>query len=184
MGLDGEARLAWGLAPPAADRRARAPPRRTRAEGDVVEWCPALPGIAGEVGRRIAAHGGAALFVDYGDWRSRGDTLQALRGHAPADPLEAPGEADLTAHVDFEALAARARARRAPRRLVAQGAFLAPPRHRAAGRGAGPRAGRRARSSRHAAALGRLTHPEEMGTLFKVMGAHPPSAPPPPGLDA
>ncbi len=51
------------------------------------------------------AHGGAALIVDYGDWRSLGDTLQALKAHAFEPPLAHPGDADLTAHVDFEALA-------------------------------------------------------------------------------
>jgi len=59
-----------------------------------------------EIARRIAADGGAALFIDYGHTQSGfGDTLQAVRDHKPIDPLQDPGEADLTAHVDFEALA-------------------------------------------------------------------------------
>ena len=47
----------------------------------------------------------AALIFDYGDWRTLGDTLQAVKEHQPTDPLSDPGGADLTAHVDFEALA-------------------------------------------------------------------------------
>ena len=50
-------------------------------------------------------NGGAALIIDYGHAHSGlGETLQAVSGHTFADPLRAPGEADLTAHVDFEAI--------------------------------------------------------------------------------
>ncbi len=179
VGLEGD-RLAWGLLPPAAIADLAHRLADTR-EGDVVEWCPALPGVVGEVGRRVAGAGGAALFVDYGGWRSLGDTLQAVRQHGFADPLDAPGEADLTAHVDFEAVARAA----PPARATApcpQGEFL--------GRlGIAARAEALARTlsgarlDGHLAALGRLTLPAEMGTLFKVMGLHPPFAAPPPGLD-
>ena len=80
-------------------------PRNGRP-GDVVEECPAAPAIVEAIARRIAAYGGAAIFVDYGGWNGYGDTFQALRNHAPEDPLARPGEADLTAHVDFAPLAA------------------------------------------------------------------------------
>ena len=171
--------LAWGLAPPLP-----VPDLDTRladtAEGDMVELCPALPGIVAEVGRRIAAHGGAALFVDYGDGRLVGDTLQAVVRHRGADPLAQPGEADLTAHVDFGAVA-RAAAPAVATGPVPQGAFLLR-------LGIAERAEALARRlaggalESHRAALRRLTDPAEMGTLFKVMGLHPASAPPPPGL--
>ncbi|TNF22317.1 MAG: class I SAM-dependent methyltransferase [Rhodobacteraceae bacterium] len=149
-------------------------------DGDIVEIAPALPGIAGAIGQRIEAHGGAALLVDYGDWRSLGDTLQALRRHEPVDPLTSPGEADLTAHVDFEAIAAAVPC--AHSRLTPQGVFL-------------ERLGITARAQQlaqglsgaelenHIAAHRRLTHPKEMGTLFKVLGLMPRNAPPIPGLD-
>ena len=59
---------------------------------------------------RLARDGGAALVIDYGHAESAaGDTLQAVGGHAFADPLAAPGDVDLTAHVDFQALGARRR---------------------------------------------------------------------------
>jgi NADH dehydrogenase [ubiquinone] 1 alpha subcomplex assembly factor 7 len=81
-------------------------PRRLRAAkiGEVFEW--RADNIALEIGRRVARRGGAALIIDYGHTESAiGDTLQAVGGHQFAEPLLAPGLVDLTAHVDFEALA-------------------------------------------------------------------------------
>lgn len=150
-------------------------------DGDIVEHCPGLPAICTQVGARIARHGGAALVIDYGDWRSLGDTLQALRGHACVDPLDAPGTADLTAHVDFEAIARCARPARHTR-LTPQGVFLER-------LGITARAQTLARNLQgaaleaHIAGHRRLTHPDEMGNLFKVMGLYPANAPPPPGLE-
>jgi SAM-dependent MidA family methyltransferase len=70
--------------------------------GAVSEWRPA--DAASAIARRVAA-GGAALIIDYGHLKSAaGDTLQAVRSHRYANPLASPGLADLTAHVDFEAL--------------------------------------------------------------------------------
>jgi SAM-dependent MidA family methyltransferase len=67
--------------------------------------------VARELGKRLARDGGAALVIDYGHAESAiGDTLQAVGQHAFADPLTAPGNIDLTAHVDFEALAKAAEA--------------------------------------------------------------------------
>jgi len=149
-------------------------------EGDIVEFCPAGTRIAADLGARIAARGGAALIADYGDWRSLGDTFQALRAHTRADPFEAPGAADLTAHVDFEALALAATPARHTR-LTAQGVFLER-------LGITQRAARLAEALSgeeriaHVAAHRRLTHPSEMGTLFKVMALYPEGAAPPPGL--
>ncbi len=150
-------------------------------DGDLVEICPAAPGLAAEIGRRIETHGGAALIFDYGDWRSLGDTLQAIKAHDSIDPLAAPGQSDLTAHVDFEALALATPS--AHSKLTAQGVFL-------------ERLGITARAQALAsrlqgealenliAAHRRLTHPQEMGTVFKVIGLYPKSKTPPPGLDA
>ena len=138
--------------------------------------------IQDAIARRIAAHGGAALLIDYGYRaadRPAGWTLQALRRHAPADPLEAPGEADLTWLVDFDALAADL----APLacRVTSQGRFLAQ-------MGIGHRAAALAEARPDQAgtiadALERLTAPAAMGTLFKVLAALPPGAPTPAGFD-
>ncbi|PYG31201.1 class I SAM-dependent methyltransferase [Pelagimonas varians] len=150
-------------------------------EGEAVELCaPAAP-ITAEIADRIAAHGGAALFFDYGGWHSRGDTFQALEAHTPVDPFANPGQADLTAHVDFEAIAKAATAT-SHSQLIAQGVFL-------------ERLGITARAQSlanalsgpalesHIAAHRRLTHPEEMGSLFKTLALFPKGAPPPPGYD-
>jgi SAM-dependent MidA family methyltransferase len=82
--------------------------------------------MMGTLAARLAAQGGAALVIDYGYTQAgRGETLQAVKGHAFVDPLAAPGETDLTAHVDFSALARTAEAAGTicfgP---VAQGTFL------------------------------------------------------------
>jgi NADH dehydrogenase [ubiquinone] 1 alpha subcomplex assembly factor 7 len=76
---------------------------RKSPEGAIFEW--RADGIAIEIGRRVRDEG-AALIIDYGHAHfGLGDTLQAVAGHSFTDPLRAPGQADLTAHVDFEALA-------------------------------------------------------------------------------
>jgi len=76
----------------------------TERAGAVYEWRADTEAM--EIGRRLARDGGAALVIDYGHIESAaGDTLQAVGQHAYADPLTAPGHLDLTAHVDFQALA-------------------------------------------------------------------------------
>jgi len=80
-------------------------------EGAVLEVSAAGHRFMFELGARLVRSGGAALFVDYGHGVTGfGETLQALRAHRYADPLVDPGEADITAHVDFAAMARSARA--------------------------------------------------------------------------
>ena len=149
-------------------------------DGAVAEIAEAAEAVAAGLGARIAAGGGAALLVDYGAWDGFGDTLQALRGHRGVAPLDAPGSADLTAHVRFRAIAEAARPARAWG-TVGQGAFLerlgitARARALAAGRDA-------AEVEAIAAAHRRLTHPDEMGNLFQVLALLPEDAPSPPGF--
>lgn len=170
--------LFFGLAPPIllADLSHRLDDTR---EDQIVETCTPVRPVMEAISARIAAHGGAALIVDYGDWRSRGDTFQALRGHAHDDPLAHPGEADLTAHVDFEALAQAATPLRASP-LTPQGVFLerlgiTQRAQDLAGKLTGPAL------ENHIAAHRRLTHPQEMGQLFKVLALAADSAPDLPG---
>ena len=150
-------------------------------DGDLIEHCPALPAIMQTIARRIAAFGGAALIIDYGDWQSLGDTLQAMQSHQHIDPLNAPGASDLTAHVDFAAIA-QAAAPAKYTKLATQGVFLER-------LGITARAQSLAKSltgtakDAHIKAHRRLTHPAEMGDLFKVIGIYPPDAAPPPGLE-
>ncbi len=149
---------------------------RSSGDGDpgpkspVLEVCPAATAIVSSLAVRIAAEGGAALVIDYGfEGPAFGDTLQAVRGHAHTDSLAEPGEADLTAHVDFAALArAGAEAGARPRPLIAQGDFLRR-------LGIAARAGRLAAGKDEAtqmaiaASVTRLTAPDAMGELFKVL---------------
>jgi SAM-dependent MidA family methyltransferase len=170
VGLDG-VRLAFGLTAP-APVGALTPRLADTAPGEMVEHCPAAAPILGEIAGRIARHGGAALIVDYGDWGSHGDTLQALCRHAPADPLAEPGRADLTAHVDFRALAEAAGL---PHRYLPQGEFLERLGITARARAlAGQLSG--AALDSHVAAHRRLTHPAEMGWLFKVLALTAPGS--------
>ena len=150
--------------------------------GQIVEICPAVGPVIQEIAGRIAAQGGAALIFDYGDWRSLGDTLQAVRGHEFVPVLDHPGQSDLTAHVDFEALAMAAGGHGcAYTRLTPQGVFLErlgiTHRARSLASAAGDKA------DEIAAAHRRLTHPDEMGTLFKVLGLYPKGESAPPGLE-
>lgn len=152
-------------------------------EGDIVEICPAAAPIVAEIASRLA-RGGAAIFIDYGNWRSFGDTFQALEAHESVDPLARPGLADLTAHVDFEALALAAEtAGIAASQMIPQGALLAR-------LGIAARAEALARNlsgtarDMHMTAFERLTSPSEMGTLFKALALAPAPDLLPPGFDA
>ncbi len=175
IGLRDDA-LTFGLSDP-LPQVPETPAFRTAPDPALVEDNLSARLAVAAVSTRIARHGGVAYLIDYGGWRSKGDTLQALRQHVPDDPLAHPGEADLTAHVDFEPLAALAQAFAYDR----QGAVL--------GRlGIDARAERLARTltgpvlESHHAAHRRLTHGHEMGSLFKVLAVTSAGAPAPPGF--
>jgi SAM-dependent MidA family methyltransferase len=146
------------------------------------ETSPASLAIVGDLARRLAGQGGVALIVDYGhDRPGAGDTLQAVANHRYADPFEAPGECDLTAHVDFHAFGGAARA--AGVRVfgpAAQGAWL-----NAMGiklRAASLAKAAPERAAEIAAARVRLTAPDQMGRLFKAMALVAPGWPEPAGF--
>jgi len=189
VGLDAAGALTLGLKALAPSPRrgsvavAEAPPV-TDAPGDaapgvVWEQSPAQTALAAELGHRIARDGGAALLIDYGrDAPGLGDTLQAVSGHAKEDPLARPGQADLTAWVDFPAVLAAAReagAEAGP--LLTQGAFLS--RLGIAQRAAALAAARPDRAETLARQLDRLVEPAQMGTLFKAACLYAPGPPPP-----
>lgn len=149
-------------------------------KGDVVEVCPEAGEIIAQVARRVAL-GGTAVIIDYGDWQSKGDTFQAVENHEPIDPFAHPGQSDLTAHVDFEALA-KAAVGCAVSAMTPQGLLLErlgiTPRAQALAKGMEGDA-----LEAHVAAHRRLTHPDEMGTLFKALALSPNGAGLPPGFD-
>ena len=152
-------------------------------QGGIVEYCPALGAIAAHLGALISKNGGAALCIDYGDWRSSGDTVQAVRAHKFTPLLAEPGLADITAHVDFEHLcAAMMGAGTVASNMMPQGVFLKR-------LGIEMRADILARkmnsvqAGQHYTAMRRLIAPDQMGTLFKVMGFAPKIEWLPAGLD-
>jgi len=145
------------------------------APGSIIETSPASVAVMQALGDRLARQGGAALVVDYGyDGPAIGDTLQAVRAHGFANPFEAPGEHDLTAHVDFATLAAAAQGAGARTfGPVGQGALLT-----ALGIDARAAAlGERVRPDRD-----RLVNPDQMGTLFRALGITAPDWPQPAGF--
>jgi len=104
--VDATGRLAFGAAPEPTPRFEVLLPPLVRAApvGAVFEWRP--DGEVMKLAARLREQDGAALIIDYGHLRSdAGDTFQAIARHSFADPLKTPGQADVTAHVDFQALA-------------------------------------------------------------------------------
>ena len=176
--------LAMALAPAAPPPMPALRAREADTDaGELIEICTPALQITQTLARRIATDGGAALIIDYGDWRLRGDTWQAMAGHAHVDPLASPGEADLTAHVDFAALAEAATdAGAQASAMVTQGRLLET-------LGITARAQTLAQKltgdplTAHIAAHRRLTHPQEMGNLFKALALTPQGAPSPVGFE-
>lgn len=153
----------------------------TNIPGHFHEAGPAAQAQISALSAHIARFGGALLVIDYGDWgSSEADTLQAIKSHRKCDPLEGPGLSDLTAHVDFHALRLAAGELKAG--YLAQGAFLL-------------RLGLEARAKAlsahlsgaaleaHESAYQRLSEPDQMGGLFKVLGLVPEGAPMIAGLE-
>jgi NADH dehydrogenase [ubiquinone] 1 alpha subcomplex assembly factor 7 len=180
VGLDAAGSLGLGLAPdPVADGLVPAWARHA-AEGAVIEISPERCRLAQVVGARLAVAPSVALIIDYGHLASAaGDTLQAVARHRRADPLAHPGEADITSHVDFSGLGACLRqAGAAVYPAMDQAGFLS-----AMGLAARVAALERGQSpdtrATIAAGASRLAAADQMGHLFKVLGAGHPDLPPP-----
>ena len=168
IGLDETGCLVFGLAPPPSGfvGPVEAP------EGAVFETSPAQTAVAAMIAQRLVAQGGASLLIDYGRGTPEfGDTFQALKSHQRVDPLAAPGQADLTVHVDFPGVAGAMRAAGAQvAPIVSQGLWLE-------GLGLHQRAEALACARPDLAGalsrqVARLTAPDQMGVLFKVLVAH------------
>jgi len=162
LAADGET-LRLALAPGITPYAAALPEAATGAQAELSEACRTL---AAAIGARLAQQGGWALIVDYGHDGALGSSLQAVRGHRGADILERPGETDLSAHVDFAALAqATGRPTFGP---VGQGDFLRRLGIAARAEALKTRADARQQGALDAA-LARLIAPDQMGTLFRVL---------------
>ncbi|MEO8758311.1 MAG: SAM-dependent methyltransferase [Devosia sp.] len=163
-----------GLSPtPISDSAAPSEVRGAYA-GEILELSLAAVDAMQMLSKKIALQGGSILALDYGYPRTQtGETLQAVKSHAFAELLEAPGEADISSHVNFQVLGEAAKASGlAIASLATQGEFLIR-------LGLGERAKALARANPNEAAnvaraVERLTSPEQMGTLFKAFCAHSP----------
>jgi SAM-dependent MidA family methyltransferase len=177
VGLSEDGVLAFGLtATPAGGLFPQAP------AGAVLEVSAAQAALGAELGRRIAADGGAALLIDYGRAEPGfGDTFQALRRHEKVDPLAAPGEADLTVHADFPAVLAAARAQGAAAGVLTQADLLL--RLGILDRAEALARARPDRQDELERQLLRLVSSDQMGQLFKAACIHQPSITPP-GFEA
>jgi SAM-dependent MidA family methyltransferase len=172
--LDGD--LTFALAPVPVPRPTIPEGRENAPDGGVYEVSPAATALAEDIARTIAAKGGAALMLDYGYSEISGfsQTLQAVSGHRFADALTEPGEDDISAHVDFAALAqAGKRGGAAVFGPVTQGMFLA-------NIGIAERAeqlmkANPANSRDLLSATERLIGNDQMGLLFKVLAFLPPA---------
>lgn len=175
--------LAYGLAPGPANGLVP-PALRDAPEGAIAETRDALAAFVDALAQRLKAAPGRALLIDYGAAQTTGgDTFQAVRAHRSAHPLAEPGEADLTAHVDFAALAALARAAGLDvSRPAPQGAFL-----RALGIEARAKTLQEARPENApviARQLQRLVAPDQMGGLFHALCVSSPGLCAPAGFAA
>jgi NADH dehydrogenase [ubiquinone] 1 alpha subcomplex assembly factor 7 len=177
IGRKDEARL-FGLSPEPIAESAAPVAVHGAFPGEVLELSAAAADAMQRIARKVALQGGAILAIDYGYRKTQtGETLQAVKDHAFADPLEAPGEADISSHVNFEVLAAAAKTTGlAVAPLADQGEWLLK-------LGLGERARKLAKANpaeaaNIARAIERLTSPEQMGTLFKVLCAHSPGLKP------
>jgi len=149
--------------------------------GDVIEMCMAAKPIITALSTRIKSYGGCAIIIDYGDDNLIGNTFQAVKNHKKIDALKLPGDSDLTAHVDFKELT-RDISEIMVTKTTSQGILL-------------ERLGINDRSKKlisnipdnqkniHTTAMRRLTHPSEMGSLFKAIALYPSKSFPPAGFD-
>lgn len=158
--------------------------QRPVKEGNIVEVCEVGQEIIKNLANRICKDGGAALFIDYGYASSVwGDTLQAIAGGEKVSPFVKPGEADLTAHIDFLALkeivmATGARAYG----IQTQGEFLKQLGLIVRAKMLSAQATKE-QQQQLSEAVHRLIDPSEMGDLFKVMAITHPDVPAPPAFE-
>lgn len=168
VGLDRSDQLAFHDGPAVADVALPAG-LAAPSDGDIFET---RSQAFGELAEKLAKLGApiAGLFIDYGhDKPGFGDTLQAVSAHRYAAPFEAPGEADLTAQVDFHSFAdALHRHGLVCDGPLPQGEFLG--RLGAVERASRLMAANPARAGEIEAGVARLIAPSGMGSRFQVLG--------------
>lgn len=161
--------LAFGLAQESAPASLFPPEVADAKEGEVFELPVTTDQNLTTLCAALAPHPSAALIIDYGyDKTQTGNTFQAIKTHHYTDPLENPGEADLTSHINFDRLISQARAQNiTAHQLMTQGDFLTK-------MGINERLTQLSAANPQSAAsittdVARLTASDQMGTLFKVL---------------
>lgn len=173
IGLGAGGTLQFGIGTATLAGNALPPAARNAPDESIFEIAPAREALMSSIATLIAARGGAGIFFDYGHLEpGLGDTFQAIKKHKSESVLDSPGEADLTSHVDFTALAAVARSHGLETHLSTQAEFLL-------GMGLLERAGRLGQTTDDAtrqkisADVERLAGSDQMGNLFKVLAILP-----------
>ncbi|MDQ2634521.1 MAG: class I SAM-dependent methyltransferase [Pseudomonadota bacterium] len=173
IGLDAEDAFQFGIGTASLAAESLPTAATDAPEGTIFEIAPAREAMMSAIAGHIATHGGAGLFFDYGHLEpGLGDTFQAVRKHKSEGVFDNPGEADLTSHVDFSALAAIARSHGLEAHMTTQAEFLL-------GMGLLDRAGRLGQAAdgparqKITADVERLAGPDQMGDLFKVLAILP-----------
>lgn len=184
VGLDTSGSFQFGIGTATLAMDALPDAGKNAPDGSIFEIAPAREALMSSIATRLATHGGAGLFFDYGHLTpGLGDTFQAVRRHKCEGIFDNPGKADLTSHIDFSALARFARSHGLETRMMTQGEFLL-------GMGLLERAGRlgqaadEAAREKIAADVERLAGPDQMGELFKVLAVLPPGSAVPPFRNA
>lgn len=180
IGVDDDGGLTFGLVKITGGFRR---PDFSVEPGQTVEISDQQAAFGRDLGTIVKAAGGAALLIDYGRAKPEaGDTLQALKRHRKVDPLETPGEADLTQWADFPTvLEAAVHAGGDVTGCRSQGEFL-----RRLGiehRAAALKAGRPDAAATIDRQLERLVGDAEMGALFKACAIFSPRSLTVPGFE-
>ena len=165
IGLGESGALDWGLIPATISVPSRLSPKA----GDIFEICTPAQTFCASICEKIKTQGGAALFIDYGHLESGfGDTFQAVKDHQYVSVLEDVGQADLTAHIDFEPLAKIGKNAGLTVKTTTQGEFLLEMGilQRAGQLGAALDVERQKNIQND---VERLAAPDKMGNLFKAM---------------
>jgi SAM-dependent MidA family methyltransferase len=173
IGLDASGSFQFGIGTASLATDALPDAGKNAPDGTIFEIAPAREALMSSIATRIAARGGTGIFFDYGHLTpGLGDTFQAVRKHRSEGVFDNPGEADLTSHVNFSALAGVARSHGLETHMMTQGEFLL-------GMGLLERAGRLGQAAddtareKITADVERLAGPDQMGKLFKVLAILP-----------
>jgi len=182
---DRQGQLVFATSPAAPPPASNWPTARSASDETICETMPGLETFVTPLLQSLQRTANvAALFIDYGYTQTEfGETLQAVRGHSYEHPLTSPGEADLTAHVNFAEVAHALEASGlTPHSLITQAELLG--RLGIIERASHLMSANTAESADIEAATLRLMAPNGMGGRFKAIAASSPKLRPLPVFNA